>query len=391
MVATYVSFEVVRDESARARCFTLGYAAAMTTFKASLQLVNAYRDEVARLKLNEPEREWGIPAGMFDRIYQGVTNERNMELTTEMAAYFELERTGWREAGIWPREDFDWLESRILDGFGYVQEHGIAGRKARLDLFFDRVRQSAYTPMYAAQSILAEWIGDVRIAERPPLITIERIEAIESQLKPGDIILERRNWFLSNAFLPGFWPHAALYVGRIEDLRRLGIADDPRLETHLEEYLESASDGRDHTVIESVSEGVIFSSLTHSMHADYVAVLRPRLSEQEIGEAILRAFRHHGKPYDFEFDFFTADKLVCTELVYRAYEGMLRFDLVRMMGRDTYPALELVRKFGRERGQPDQELDFVLFLDAEPASGRANDATEDEFVASADRPSAFSH
>ena len=145
------------------------------------------------------------------------------------------------------------------------------------------------------------------------------------------------------------------------------------------------------TVIESVSEGVIFSSLTHSMHADYVAVLRPRLSEQEIGEAILRAFRHHGKPYDFEFDFFTADKLVCTELVYRAYEGMLRFNLVRMMGRDTFPALELVRKYGRERGQPDQELDFVLFLDAEPASGGANDATEDEFVASADRPSAFSH
>ena len=391
MVATYVSFEVVRDENVRARCFTLGYTAAMTTFKASLQLVTAYRDEVARLKLNEPERDWGIPAGMFDRIYEGVTNERNMELAMEMAAYFELERTGWREAGIWPREDFDWLEGRILDGFGDIQEHGIAGREARLDLFFDRVRQSAYTPMYAAQSILAEWIGDARIADRPPLITTERIEAIESQLKPGDIILERRNWFLSNAFLPGFWPHAALYVGRIEDLQRLGIADDPRLEAHLEDYLESASDGRDHTVIESVSEGVIFSSLTHSMHADYVAVLRPRLSEQEIGEAILRAFRHHGKPYDFEFDFFTADKLVCTELVYRAYEGMLRFDLVRMMGRDTLPALELVRKFGRERGQPGQELDFVLFLDAEPASGGANDATEDEFVASAERPAAFSH
>ena len=127
------------------------------------------------------------------------------------------------------------------------------------------------------------------------------------------------------------------------------------------------------------------------MHVDYVAVLRPRLSEQDIGEAILRAFRHHGKPYDFEFDFFTADKLVCTELVYRAYEGMLRFDLVRVMGRDTLPALELVRKYGRERGQPGQELDFVLFLDAEPASGSASEATEDAFVASADRPSAFSH
>lgn len=389
MVATYAGFEVVRDESARARCFTLGYAAAITTFKSSLQLIIAHRGEVARLKLNEAEREWGIPAGMFDRIYEGVTNERNMELALEMAAYFELERHGWREAGVWSEPDFDYLEGRILDGFAFVSEHGIAGRRARIELFFDRVRQSAYTPMYAAQSIVAEWIGDTRVAERPPLITAEQIEAIEPLLEPGDILLERRNWYLSNAFLPGFWPHAALYVGRVDDLRALGIADDPTLRTLLDDFAQPASDGRDLTVIESVSEGVIFNSLTESMHADYVAVLRPRLSREEVGRAIVRAFRHHGKPYDFEFDFFTSDKLVCTELVYRAYDGMIDFDLVKVMGRDTLPALELVHKYNRERGDNEQELDFVLFLDAEPSAGTARRASEDEFMASAARPSAF--
>jgi len=129
--------------------------------------------------------------------------------------------------------------------------------------------------------------------------------------------------------------------------------------------------------------------LTHSMHADYTVVFRPRLSEAEVAQAIARAFSHQGKPYDFEFDFFTSDKLVCTELVYRSYEGLLHFDLVRVMGRDTLPALELVRKFAAERGEPGQQLDFVMFLDAAPGADRAVLASEDAFCSSADRPRAF--
>jgi hypothetical protein len=134
---------------------------------------------------------------------------------------------------------------------------------------------------------------------------------------------------------------------------------------------------------------VIFNSLAESMHADYVAVLRPRLSAAEKALAIVRAFRHQGKPYDFEFDFATADKLVCTELVYRSYEGLLRFDLVRIMGRDTLPAVEIARKFARELGTPQQQLDFVLFLDAVPQEHRCRLAAAETFCSSCSRPRGF--
>ena len=147
-----------------------------------------------------------------------------------------------------------------------------------------------------------------------------------------------------------------------------GLADDPEVRSRRGEYLRAAPDGEPHSVIESVSEGVIFSSLTEVLHADYIAVLRPRLSQDEKREAIGRAFRHQGKPYDFEFDFFTSDKLVCTELVYRAYEGFLNFNLVRVMGRDTLPADQIVRKFAAEGERRSPELDFVLFVDWDPAS-----------------------
>ena len=172
--------------------------------------------------------------------------------------------------------------------------------------------------------------------------------------------------------------------------RRGDARESAQVAKTVDDYLKAAHDGEPHTVIESVSEGVIFNSLTESMSADYVAVLRPRgLGDAERARAIARAFAHVGKPYDFEFDFFSADRLVCTELLYRAYDGLLNFDLVPIMGRMTLPALEIAKKFQAERGSDDRELDFVMFLDAVPAENRARLATEDDFLATIHRPRAF--
>ncbi len=391
LATTYAGFEAVHEPDLKARCFTVGYAAGMTAFQTSLKFVTTYEDEpMARAKLNEPERRWGLPAGMFDQVFASATNDHNLELAAEMAAYFESKRSDWRKANIWPKEDFEWLETLIEGGVRYVDEHHIGAGRAWVDRFMERVKKDAYTPAYVAQSMVAVWIGDTRIVEREPLITIAQIESLESELRPGDILLERRNWCLSNAFLPGFWPHAALYVGRIDDLRRLGIVDKDAVKEKLEEYLKPAPDGHDHTVIEALSEGVIFNSLTESLHADYIAVLRPNVSEEEIARAIIEAFRHTGKPYDFEFDFTTADKVVCTELVYRSYDGILHFDLVNIVGRPTLPALEIVHKFAREQQQENPELEFVLFLDGDRTTGRARRASAEEFCESAKRPGAFS-
>jgi hypothetical protein len=137
-------------------------------------------------------------------------------------------------------------------------------------------------------------------------------------------------------------------------------------------------------VLEALSEGVVFNSLVASLHADHVAVLRPNLSQSQIAHAIVNAFEYHGRPYDFEFDFATADKLVCTEVVYRAYQGMLDFDLVRIMGRNTLPAAEIAHKFARERGDPRHELDLLLYYEPSPSGTSARRSTEQAFVTTVD-------
>jgi hypothetical protein len=68
----------------------------------------------------------------------------------------------------------------------------------------------------------------------------------------------------------------------------------------------------------------------------------------------------------------------------------LHFELVKIMGRMTLPALEMARKFNRERGTAKQELELVVFLDTPRGGSEAVWAGEEEFVASAERPRAFS-
>jgi hypothetical protein len=59
------------------------------------------------------------------------------------------------------------------------------------------------------------------------------------------------------------------------------------------------------------------------------------------------------------------------------------------MGRDTLPALEIGRKFAKEKDNPNRELDFVLFVDGDNAKGRASLAGVETFIESLDRKREF--
>jgi hypothetical protein len=117
-----------------------------------------------------------------------------------------------------------------------------------------------------------------------------------------------------------------------------------------------------------------------------VAILRPKLPPEKIKEAICRAFSHMGKPYDFEFDFFSTDKIVCTELVFRCYDGDIQFKLVDVLGTKTLPAIEMVRKFNAEYGTAAAQLEFVAFLDGDEKTGESEFHDVDAFMGTVKRP-----
>lgn len=370
-----------------AHAFLLAYASAAALVDKAAVLVQTFRDDrKAQRKLNEGDPAWGIPEGTYDRLSASLSN-------TEVIA--ELQRGSKRfeqllGAGAYPDgSSWNTLVRAASRAGPTIQNSAEAIGERKLELALRSMRRRLGEPFYQAQSLVSTWIGDFRLKERPPqrgLISPQQVRELRQVLQPGDILLERRNWFLSNAFLPGFWPHGAFYLGSPEELKSLGVMTDPRVARHWNSFLKK--DAADHplAVIEAISEGVVFTSLEHSVgEADAVAVLRPRVTEAQRREAVARAFSHFGKPYDFEFDFFSSSRLVCTELVYRAYHGMVEFPLTEIMGRQTMPAILLVKVYADSRGQGERPFELVLFFDMDEKGQRAFVASESAFIRTLER------
>jgi 1-acyl-sn-glycerol-3-phosphate acyltransferase len=385
----YQRHDELDDERLQLRALLLHYTAAAVAYDYAARFVLAFDNaRVAIRKLNEAEPRWDLRAGTYDEIRANLGH----------VAHRRWLEDGWRNYhATLPR----WTANGMSDGEPYTHFHkaiATAGENtARLSEKLMRYKvQTALADVgkftrggwYRASSAVSTLIGDTRIREPrggAGLITPELVAGLKPRLRPGDIVIERRNWYLSNAFLPGYWPHSALYVGTAEELRAMGFEADPRVAKHLAAFARPDAAGHAPAFIEAVSEGVVFTTLEHSVgEADSVAVLRPRLTFEQIKEVIARAFSHAGKPYDFDFDFFSADKLVCTEVVYRSYGSYIDFPLVNVLGRKTLPAIEIVRYWSSPVGAP--QLEFVAFLDGDETSGRCTERDAEALKESIARP-----
>ncbi len=376
-------------EQLRDRAFLLAYTAGVTLYYRGLLFVKTFADSPSAIqKLNEGDSAWGLRSGTYDEVRARTSNPKNVDLLAESKELYARRKDALVALGEGPGGANARLRRVVEDASEFVERAALETWGETWKIALDKAKRESKENYLFFQTQISAWLGDHKIKHPrggAPLITPEQVREVHGKLEPGDILLERRNWFYSNAFLPGFWPHAALYVGNADDVAKLGLAEDPRVAKHLKELAGVDDHGDPFRLIEAQSEGVVFTSIEHSLGCDALVVLRPRLTREERNEAIARGFSHLGKPYDFDFDFFSADKLVCTELVYRAYDGMLRFGLVKVAGRMTLPAIEIARMYAHEAGTPGRQFDMVCFLDGDEAAGNAAFRDEAAFIASKDR------
>ena len=153
---------------------------------------------------------------------------------------------------------------------------------------------------------------------------------ISGNLRAGDILLEKTPFRLTDKLIPGYWGHAALWIGTEAELRELGIWNNPLVARYRDEIRE------ERLVVEALRSGVEMNSLRHFLNIDSIGVLRnPNQSREARANTIIQALRQVGKPYDFNFDVESKGRVYCSKLVYLCYSG-IDWPTQKSLGRTTF-------------------------------------------------------
>ncbi|MDP6154425.1 MAG: YiiX/YebB-like N1pC/P60 family cysteine hydrolase [Phycisphaeraceae bacterium] len=339
--------EPVRDMDDRA--FVLAYASAILLVDVARFLHEAFGDRaVAGKKLNHPIPEFGIPEGLYDTVQISLTSPMNAWHLHQANTVFDERAETWRRtaagddimAPVW--EVIGALGERVrVSASEYAQARLVArGQQVVRNLG----KRPVLSAMYALQQWASEAIAGINVLpHHEPRLPRPVVEKLRALLKPGDVVINRKEFAVTNYFLPGYWPHAALYLGHVDALRAMGLHEHKHCKPRWSRLarVDQTDVG---CVLESQKDGVQVRPINSVLHADAIAVIRPMLSPEQLPGALARGLSHEGKAYDFDFDFTRSDRMVCTEVVYRTYDGVggMTFELKRRAGSLTLAAEDLL-------------------------------------------------
>jgi len=316
------------------RALAAGFTAACLLVRLGRVLIwEVAAHDLVRRKLDEPAEEHRVPAGMFAAIYAALLDVRTEAALVEGRDALRAQREEMRRV---VDEKIVALCDAVSAALEIEPGDIYRARRTHRKFRWFRIGRSVAS---AALFLLAERSGriiaDLRWPWRRHRVGRGVRRRLVAMLQPGDVLVTRHAHALSNLFLPGYWPHASLYLGSRASVEAMGVPIRPRCAERW---------GARDEVLEARKDGVRLRPLTDTLGVDSVLILRPLIDPGELPRAFEQALRHEGKPYNFDFDFFTDDRLVCTEVVYRAYQGVGGMDipLSSRFGRPTLSAEDLV-------------------------------------------------
>ena len=319
------------------RYFIVGYAAVCVLVGIDrFMLFDVANHSIIQRKFNEPFPELRIPRKQFTRVFEAFIREKHALTLLDVMKFAKKNRRKLMafsddpDVGAIARQ-LPTLRKALNPSF---REY-LRGAWAFIS---HKWRRRGVVTVNKALAGVMEGVGraasDLYKADDKS-VTEEIRKQIGAFLEPGDVIVSRHSVALTNLFIPGFWPHAAFYVGTPEQRDALGVSVPDDKQALWTEGV---------CTLEALKDGVRLRQLSSTLAVDHFVILRPQVPAETVRQAIERGIVHEGKMYNFDFDFFSSDRLVCTEVVYRSYDGLdgIEFPLIERAGRKTLSAEDLL-------------------------------------------------
>ena len=321
-------------DSERMAEIIIGMAAAITLYDNNKAMREAF-DNSALLssKLNESYPELSINAGFYSSSNMRAANPEYRKAMNDAVQYFNDNKPAI-EAQL------SQSASPIPTLYAYVAQspylHQLTGGNVFKEIVILPVKaakgvlglsgRSLGGIKFTTSQVVGNTVGLVRWRNGKLKNDAAMLKALQVQLQPGDILLEKTPFALTDKSIPGHFGHAAIYTGTAAQLSEMGALTLP----HVQKNLAKIEAG--HVVVEALRNGVQQDTLQDFMNIDDIAILRPKyLSPEARIEAVNLALGNLGKKYDFNFDVNTTETIVCSELIYIVYP-QIDFVTKRVLG-----------------------------------------------------------
>jgi hypothetical protein len=296
----------------------LSLSAALTLYDNYLLAISLYEEDTKlRRFLNHRDTGYGIGRAELAKVTAQYASVENRERVRRAVRWYERERERLGPA-LAADPEAAYLDLLIQQSPSYAAVRGFAPLTVlarNVEFLGDVTRDGLASMRQEGMNLFSMFFGNTvglvesrkgKLYGRPDVA-----RALQGELRAGDILVEKTPFRLTDKLIPGYWGHAAVWIGTEEELKALGIWDDPVVRKR------RGAIRKGQGVVEALRSGVEMDPLDRFLNIDDMAVLRDReLTDGERAKVVVRTLRQVGKAYDFNFDVETTDKIVCSELVY---------------------------------------------------------------------------
>ncbi len=296
----------------------------------------------------------------LDEVTSNYLNFSNYHRTARAIALFHRQLQ-WEQQNNTFDEDNEYLNLLIQGTYTYDR----ISREERLDLvegniqrlamlLSDTLENTSGSLTHVLSRSFSSVIGLVELRKgKLTALDDEQRQELTAQLQPLDILLEKTPFRLTDKTIPGYWGHAAVWVGNQDELEQLEIWEHPQIQP-----FHSQLGKEKRSIIEALQGGVQINTLEHFLNIDDLAVLRPLgLTREERQKALVRAFAQLGKGYDFNFNVETNKNIVCSELAYVVFNEY-DWETDTILGRATISP-DNVSRFALQSGKFEPALLYL--------------------------------